>query len=77
VDLADVFLKLAPQDGDIVFFDQGAVDTVELKYLCDNPLPGMRGVVFIGISLRLGQSVEDAVFEMSKPELELLIAEKS
>jgi hypothetical protein len=34
-------------------------------------------VVFIGISLRLGQSVEDAVFEMSKPELELLIAEKS
>jgi hypothetical protein len=77
VDLADVFLKLSPQDGDIVFFDQGAVDTVELKHLCDNPLPGMRGVVFIGISLRLGQSVEDAVFEMSKPELELLIAEKS
>lgn len=76
MDLSDVFLKLSPKDGDIVFFDNGAVDTVELKLLCDNPLPGMRGVVFIGLSLRFGQSVEDAVFEMAKPELELLIAEK-
>lgn len=76
MDLSDVFLKLSPKDGDIVFFDSGAVDTVELKQLCANPIEGMRGVVFIGLALRLGQSVEDAVFEMAKAELELLIAEK-
>lgn len=77
MDFSDQFEKLAPKDGDIIFFDLGGVDNKELKHLCEHPPEGMRGVVFIGVSLRYGQSVGDAVFEMSKDELQLLIAEKS
>ena len=76
-DLDSLFEKLSPKDGDIIFFDIGSVDTKELAHMCSHPPEGLRGVVFIGVSLRYGQAVGDAVFEMSKDELQLLIAEKS
>jgi len=69
--------KLDVKDGDIVFFDLGCIAVDQLAHLCNRSDVNLAGVVFIGICVRHGQTVEDAVFAMSKTELDLLIADKS
>lgn len=76
--LSQALLRLEAKDGDVVFFDLGAISVEELAKVCSSPEINHRlpGVTFIGICVRHGQSVEDAVFAMSKTELDLLIADK-
>ena len=73
-ELEQALLKLSPKDGDLIFFDLNAIDSKEIEKLCaEVPLPE---IVIFGVALRYGQSVEDAIFDMTKSELEALIAEK-
>ena len=76
-DLSHALAKLEPKDGDIIFFDLGAIDIEQIVSLCKLPDSNLPGVIFIGIHLRHGQSAEDAVFCMSKMELDLLVADKA
>ena len=68
--------KLECKDGDIVFFDLGCIAIDQLASLCNRSDVNLAGVTFIGIAVRHGQSVEDAVFSMSRMELELLMSDK-
>lgn len=76
-DLSEALAKLSLKDGDIVFVDASAVSTQAIETLCvseDSPVPA---VVFVFACCRHGQSVEDAVFSMSRAELDMLLKEKS
>lgn len=75
--LENAIIKLSPTEGDFLFFDLGAIDSEEIKQLVADPPDFLHGIVFIGVHTRLGESVEDAVFAMSRMELDLLISDKT
>lgn len=76
-DLERAIAKLEPKEGDFLFFDLSAIDADEVQALVEDPPEFLRGIVFIGVHTRHGQSVEDTIFSFSKTELDLLISEKT
>lgn len=77
-DLSRALAKVDPKEGDIVFFDLALIRWEAIEALCGDPPPHpfLAGVMFIGVCTRVGQSVEDTVFAMSRSELEQLLADK-
>ena len=75
-DLRDALHSMELKDGDVVFFDTGAIEVEDIDKVCSTPGCTIPAVTFISVCLRCGQAIEDAVFSMSRGELEALLKEK-